>query len=91
MHRVVITAQVDDAVKWEELFRTRGELFRRQTVKTVHFTVPETNQATICFYVDDLDTYMQILESAETAEAMAQDGVHRDTVKVSVLDKEFQP
>ena len=31
MPKVVITAQVEDAVKWEEGFRTHGELFRSQT------------------------------------------------------------
>ena len=39
---------------------------------------------------DDLDTFMTILDSPATAEAMAADGVQRETVKVFVLDKEFQ-
>jgi hypothetical protein len=33
---------------------------------------------------------MKVLESPETAAAMATDGVLRDTVKVFVLDKELQ-
>ncbi len=32
MPRIVITAQVEDLVKWEEGFRTHGDLFRSQTV-----------------------------------------------------------
>ena len=32
MPRVVVTAQVEDLVKWEEGFRTHGDLFRSQTV-----------------------------------------------------------
>jgi hypothetical protein len=39
--------------------------------------------------VDDVDKYMEVLESPATAEAMSSDGVKRETVKVSVLDKEF--
>jgi len=40
--------------------------------------------------VDDVDKYFEVLESPATEEAMANDGVKRDTVKVSVLDKEFR-
>ncbi len=32
MPRVVVTAQVEELVKWEEGFRTHGDLFRSQTV-----------------------------------------------------------
>ena len=32
MPRIVVTAQVEDLVKWEEGFRTHGDLFRSQTV-----------------------------------------------------------
>ncbi len=38
----------------------------------------------------DLDTYLEILDSPETAAAMEYDGVKRETVKVFVLDKELQ-
>jgi hypothetical protein len=40
--------------------------------------------------VDDVDKYFEVLESPATEEAMANDGVKRDTVKVYVLDKEFR-
>ena len=43
----------------------------------------------ICLDASDLDTFMSILDSPATAEAMAHDGVNRETVKVFVLDKEF--
>jgi hypothetical protein len=33
---------------------------------------------------------MKIIDSPSTAEAMAFDGVKRETVKVFVLDKEFR-
>ena len=32
MPKVVITAQVEDAMKWEKGFRTHGSLFKSQTV-----------------------------------------------------------
>ena len=43
----------------------------------------------ICFEPKDLDTHLEILESPTTAEAMAFDGVNRETVKIHILDMEF--
>ena len=91
MAKIVVTAQVEDAVKWEERFRTHGDLFRSQTVLTpISFAVTGENEVAIYSEAEDLDTYMEILESDATAEAMAHDGVKRETVKVYVLDKEFK-
>jgi len=40
MPRVVVTAQVEDPVKWEKNFRTHGRLFKSQTVnKSVSFAI----------------------------------------------------
>ena len=90
MPRIVITAQVEDLAKWEEGFRTHGDLFRSQTVSgPIGIATNEGNEVAVCFDASDLDTYMSILESPATAEAMAYDGVKRETVKVFVLDKEF--
>lgn len=36
-----------------------------------------------------LETFLEQLDSPETAEAMAQDSVNRDSVKVYILDKEI--
>jgi hypothetical protein len=36
--------------------------------------------------VKDLDTYKKVLSSPATADAMAMDGIRRDTVKMFVLD-----
>ena len=91
MPTVIITAEVDDAAKWEQGFRTHGDLFRDQTIKKVDFAVTGENQVACSFKVKDLDTYMKLLESDATAEAMSYDGVKRDTVKVFVLDKKFKP
>ena len=91
MPKVVLTAQVEDAAAWERGFRTHGALFRSQTVtKPIHFTVVEDKKCVLCMEPDDLDTFLKILDSPVTAEAMAFDGVKRDTVKMFVLDKEFK-
>ena len=92
MPTVIVTADVEDADKWETGFRTHGELFRSQTVnKPINFTVTELNRAVVLFEPDDLEEYMQVLDSPATAEAMDFDGIKRETVKVFVLDKEFDP
>lgn len=89
---VIATAQVEDAAKWEQGFRTHGDLFRSQTVnKPIHFNVSAQNEVVICFEPDDLDKYMEILDSRVTEEAMELDGVKRDTVKILALDREFDP
>ncbi len=91
MPKVIVTAQVEDPAKWEEGFRTHGELFRRQTVtRPINFGAIEGNEVAVCVEPDDLKTFMDILDSPVTAEAMEFDGVKRDTVKVFVLDKELK-
>lgn len=91
MTKVLVIADVQDPVKWEQGFRTHADLFRTQTVtKPVHFTVIAGNHAAVCLEPDDLATFMRVLESPATAEAMAFDGVKRETVKVFVLDKELR-
>lgn len=91
MPRVIVTAQIEDPVKWEEGFRTHGELFRKQTVNNpIEFSILEGNQVACCFEPEDLDTYFEIFNSSETAEAMAIDGIKRETVQVYVLDQELQ-
>ena len=88
MPKVVITAQVEDAVKWEEGFRTHGELFRNQTVSKLNFGTIEGNEVALYAEVQDLDKYMKVLDSPAAADAMSFDGVKRDTVRLFVLDKE---
>ena len=89
MAKVIASAQVEDGSKWEEGFRTHGDLFRKQTIgKPISFAV-NGNEVTILFEPDDLDTYLKILDSPETHDAMAFDGVKRETVKIAVLDKEL--
>jgi len=92
MAKVIITAEVEDVAHWERNFRTHGELFRSQTVTTpVGIAVQEDNTVACCFEPTDLNTFMEVLESPETVEAMSADRVKRDTVKLYVIDREFQP
>ncbi len=91
MHKIIITTHVEDLAKWEAGFRTRGPLFRRQTIRSVHFAMTQPNEVALCFEVDDLDKYLEILNSPETTAAMAEDGIQRENVKVYVLDKVFKP
>ncbi len=90
MPKVVVTAQVEDPVKWEQGFRTHGALFRSQTVtKPINFATIAGNQVAVCLEPDDVATFMKILDSPATVDAMAIDGVKRETVKVFILDKEL--
>ena len=91
MAKVIVTAEVQDGAKWREGFRTHGDLFKEQTVTSIHYGVTDDNVVSIIAEVDDLDTYFRILESPATAEAMEFDGVKRDTVKVVVLDSVLIP
>jgi hypothetical protein len=89
MAKIIITAKVEDAAKWEEGYRTHGDLLRSMTSTVSYFTISADNELTIYADVDDVDKYFEVLDSPATEEAMASDGVLRDTVKVAVLDKEF--
>lgn len=89
MKKVIITAKVEDSAKWEEGFRTHGELFKRLTcVSPIHISIQEGNEVALFSDVENLDTYMKILETEGPA-AMANDGVIKETVKIFVMDKEF--
>ena len=92
MATVIATAKVKDGAKWEQGFRTHAELFREQTIhKPIHFSVSDDNEITILFEPDDLEKYLELLDSSATYEAMAYDGVDEDTIKIVVLDKDFDP
>ncbi len=90
MAKVIITAQVEDSAKWEEGFRTHGELLKSMTSTVTYFTISKDNELTLYAEPNDVDKFLEVMGSPATEEAMAYDGVKRDTVKISVLDKEFR-
>jgi hypothetical protein len=90
MARIILTAQVEDAAKWEAGFRTHGKLLRSMTSTVTHFGATGDNEVALYAEPADVDKFFEILESPATAEAMAFDGVKRETVRIFVLDKEFR-
>ena len=90
MPKVVVTAQVEDPVKWEKNFRTTVASSGVKPSTNPEFATVEDNHVAVCLEPDDLDTCMKILDSPATVEAMTFDGVKRETVKVFVLDKELK-
>ncbi len=90
MPKVIITAQVEDSKTWEAGFRSHADLFRTMSITSQEFTTTENNEVAICSDTSDLHKYMEVLNSQATADAMASDGVKKETVKVFVLDKEVK-
>ena len=92
MGMVVITAKVEDVTKWETGFRTHGEHFNRMGVTgPIGIAINAGNEVALCFEPADVATFMSHLDTPENVAAMDHDGVKRDTVRVSVLDRTFQP
>jgi hypothetical protein len=90
MAKVIVTSQAQDPVKWEAGFRTHADCFRSYSIRVpVNFAV-SGNEVAICFEPENLDTFNRLMESPASAEAMASDGVKRETLKVYVLDKEMK-
>jgi hypothetical protein len=87
MPRVLVTAEVDDLQKWEKGFRTHGDLFRQMGVSHMEYGTTEGNRIAVCGETGNLDAYMKVFNSQATADAMAVDGVKRQTVRLFVLDK----
>ena len=90
IHRILVTAEVADHAKWEEGFLTHGELFRGMTATSVHYGTTGDNEIAVLSEAENLETYMEVLKSTATEDAMSLDGVKRETVKVFVLDREFK-
>ena len=87
MTRAIVTAQVENSANWENDFRSHVELFREYSATAIHFSTTNDNEVAILWEVTSLDTFLEQLNSPATAEAMAQDGVNHESVKVYVLDK----
>ena len=93
MPKVVVVGQVEDTTKWEEGFRTHGDHFKNNMGVTgaIGFAINEGNEVAVCFEPADEAHFMAAMQTPENIAAMEQDGVKRDTVKVYVMDREFQP
>ena len=89
MPKAIVTAQVEDSANWELGFRSHAGLFSKYTATAIHFAATSDNEVAILWEVANLDTFLAQLDAPETAEAMAQDGVIQDSVKVYILDKEI--
>jgi hypothetical protein len=90
MAKVIATGRVQDPVKWEAGFRTHGSLFQSMTVRdTIHYAM-NGNEITVLVDVESLEMFQRVMESQAVADAMAHDGVERETVKMVVLDQEMK-
>ncbi|MDH3735374.1 MAG: hypothetical protein OEU54_17720, partial [Gemmatimonadota bacterium] len=56
----------------------------------VQIAIGENNTVALIQHPEDLDTFMALLDSPATHEAMAHDGVKRETVRVFVIDREME-
>jgi hypothetical protein len=91
MTGVVLTAHVKDATKWEKSFRTHSDLFKRNNISLIHYTITKDNDIVMYSETDDVDAYRQFTQSPDVARAMEEDGVERSTVKLYPLEKDLIP
>jgi hypothetical protein len=87
MAKVLMTAKVEDGVKWEKAFRTHGDVFKTYgLLGPVQFAV-SGNEVALCMEPADAKAFVKTINEPQTVAAMKADGVKRETVKVYVLDK----
>jgi hypothetical protein len=61
--KVLVVAQCEDPVKWEQGFRTHADLFRIMTItKSMTYGISEGNHIAVCGEPSDLAAYMKVLE-----------------------------
>jgi hypothetical protein len=89
MPTVILTADVEDGAAWERAYRTHGDLFKAAGLGKFQYTVGDDGHVVMSTDTDDVDAYMDFIKSQSTQDAMKNDGVKRETVKVFVLDKTF--
>ncbi len=90
MARVVITAEVDNGAAWESGFRSHGALLGTMSTNVHYYAVNPDDTIAVYAEPTDLDQFMHVMQSEDTANAMINDGIRRETVKVFVLDGEFR-
>jgi hypothetical protein len=89
MSKVIMTAQVQDGVKWEKNFRTHADIFRTYGLRAPVDYCVKGNDVTICVEPADAAAFLKTMEQQPTIDAMKMDGVKRETVKVYVLDRRW--
>jgi hypothetical protein len=89
MPRILVVAEVGSLSEWEKGFRTHGDLFRQMKISKMEYAMGPGTRVAVSGETSDLDAYMNVFNSPATAEAMAVDGVKRETVQFFVLDKEL--
>ena len=92
MTPVVVTAKVEDVTKWEEWLRTHGKHFKNMGVTSpIGIAINDGNEVAVYFEPAAVGKFMSQLDTPENAAAMERTGVKKDTVKVYVMDRTFQP
>jgi len=86
MARVLVVAECEDPKKWRDNFVKHAELFRSMGATASVSFGQDGDSVAVVLDVRDLETYRKVLSSQATADAMAMDGVRRNTVKMFVLD-----
>jgi hypothetical protein len=87
MTRVVLTAHVKDAARWETGFRAHADLLKRGGMSNIHYTIGDDKTAVIFFETSDMEAFGRFAQTPENVRAMEEDGVEVDTVKVYALEK----
>ena len=90
MTKVMVSATVEDIERWKTGFATHAELFKKQGVTIAYYGAGDNNKGAACFETNDLNAFMEILESPETAEAMSHDGIIDGSVEVFILDSTLE-
>jgi hypothetical protein len=91
MSGAILTANVKDATKWEKSFRGHTDLFRRNNISLINYTITKDNDVVMYSETNDVESYMSFVQSPVVAKAMEEDGVDRSSVKVYPLDKQLNP
>lgn len=91
MPKFIITFEVEDLAAWEDGFRTHGALFRKQTVSgEIEIGIdPGANHVALYAEVKDPAFFWDALTHQDAIEAMANDGVKAETLRVHAVDRGF--
>lgn len=95
MAQLVITAQVDDAERWAERFRSRASFFREMGANAyglkspISYGIGKDNYVTVIEEVSDGKKALEAALSEENKKAMEEDKVKVDTAKFFLVDREL--